>query len=97
MSASSALKNKSGSAQSGWFQRGACGEDSNVNDVDQDPLTGSIVYDAENERYVLWYATCSRLMDANRRFDGVHGHQQRRSTLGKAGAASDLLERLVWE
>lgn len=33
--------------------------------VHQDPITGSVVYDAEQERYVLWYYTCNRFMDGS--------------------------------
>jgi hypothetical protein len=31
--------------------------------VHQDPIVGSVVYDAENEQFVLWYYTCNRLMN----------------------------------
>ncbi len=78
------------------------GDGQNARAVHQDPLDGSVLYDAENKCYVMWYRTHNRLLDATSASvtcmatskDGVHWEKPARGQIYWNGSYDNNMLRV---
>jgi hypothetical protein len=68
------------------------GDGTKARPVQQDPVDGSILYEAEEKRFHLWYRTHNNLA-----FDGSRGSASRVHTLGSRVAYATSCDGFAWE